>query len=184
MDRLNPGPGQEDPRRHRPGDWLPLALARAHGPHEPEYPRLQAGPAGEGRAGRDACIVGRVALPELRAWGRAEAGRWFRLRLKSAQLTLGRTSCTMAGTVGDGHRNYPLPNLFASMRQRLGIAADRFASSTGAMRGLEPARTNLRGQPCRKHNQGKGSFAKTQQLCEALPLIPSPVETSLWQRIP
>ena len=36
-------------------------------------------------------------------------------------------------------RNYPLPNLFVSMLQRLGIEADRFASSTGTMRGLEPA---------------------------------------------
>jgi len=35
-----------------------------------------------------------------------------------------------------GH-NYPLPNLFVSMLQRLGIEADRFASSTGTMRGLE-----------------------------------------------
>jgi hypothetical protein len=36
-------------------------------------------------------------------------------------------------------RNYPLPNLFVSMLQRLGIEADRFASSTGTMRGLELA---------------------------------------------
>ena len=34
-------------------------------------------------------------------------------------------------------RNYPLPNLFVSMLQRMGIEADRFASSTGTMRGLE-----------------------------------------------
>jgi len=33
--------------------------------------------------------------------------------------------------------NYPLPNLYVSMLQRLGLEADRFASSTGAMRGLE-----------------------------------------------
>ena len=33
--------------------------------------------------------------------------------------------------------NYPLPNLFVSMLQRMGIEADRFASSTGTMRGLE-----------------------------------------------
>jgi hypothetical protein len=37
-----------------------------------------------------------------------------------------------------GH-NYPLPNLFVSMLQRLGLEADRFASSTGTMRGLEVA---------------------------------------------
>jgi hypothetical protein len=37
----------------------------------------------------------------------------------------------------DRERNYPLPNLFVSMLQRLGIEADRFASSTGTMRGLE-----------------------------------------------
>ena len=35
-----------------------------------------------------------------------------------------------------GH-NYPLANLFVSMLQRLEIEADRFASSTGTMRGLE-----------------------------------------------
>jgi hypothetical protein len=34
-------------------------------------------------------------------------------------------------------RNYPLPNLYVSMLQRLGIEADRFATSTGTMRGLE-----------------------------------------------
>jgi len=37
----------------------------------------------------------------------------------------------------DRERNYPLPNLFVSMLQRLGIEADRFASSTGTMRGLD-----------------------------------------------
>lgn len=35
--------------------------------------------------------------------------------------------------------NYPLPNLFVSMLQRMGIEADKFASSTGSMRGLEMA---------------------------------------------
>ncbi len=39
----------------------------------------------------------------------------------------------------DASRNYPLPNLFVSMLQRLGIQADRFASSTGTMKGLELA---------------------------------------------
>jgi hypothetical protein len=34
-------------------------------------------------------------------------------------------------------RNYPLPNLFVSMLQRIGIESDQFASSTGTMRGLE-----------------------------------------------
>ena len=37
----------------------------------------------------------------------------------------------------DRQRNYPLPNLFVSMLQRLGIESDRFATSTGTMRGLE-----------------------------------------------
>jgi len=37
----------------------------------------------------------------------------------------------------DKSRNYPLPNLFVSMLQRMGIETDRFASSTGTMRGLE-----------------------------------------------
>jgi hypothetical protein len=35
--------------------------------------------------------------------------------------------------------NYPLPNLFVSVLQRMGIETERFASSTGTMRGLEPA---------------------------------------------
>lgn len=39
----------------------------------------------------------------------------------------------------DRERNYPLPNLFVSMLQRLGIEADKFASSTGTMKGLETA---------------------------------------------
>lgn len=34
-------------------------------------------------------------------------------------------------------QNYPLPNLYVSMLQRMGLAIDRFASSTGTMRGLE-----------------------------------------------
>lgn len=37
----------------------------------------------------------------------------------------------------DKQRNYPLPNLYLSMLQRMGIETDRFASSTGTMRGLE-----------------------------------------------
>lgn len=37
----------------------------------------------------------------------------------------------------DREQNYPLPNLFVSMLQRLGFEEDKFASSTGAMRGLE-----------------------------------------------
>jgi hypothetical protein len=39
----------------------------------------------------------------------------------------------------DRERNYPLPNLFVSMLQRLGIEADKFATSTGTFRGLELA---------------------------------------------
>lgn len=39
----------------------------------------------------------------------------------------------------DRARNYPLPNLFVSMLQRMGLEADKFASSTGTMRGLELA---------------------------------------------
>src|SRR3712207_3050800 len=35
----------------------------------------------------------------------------------------------------DRERNYPLPNLFVSMLQRMGVEADRFATSTGTMRG-------------------------------------------------
>ena len=37
----------------------------------------------------------------------------------------------------DKERNYPLPNLFVSMLQRMGIEEGRFASSTGRMSGLE-----------------------------------------------
>ncbi|HAB15847.1 MAG TPA: DUF1552 domain-containing protein [Verrucomicrobiota bacterium] len=36
----------------------------------------------------------------------------------------------------DRDRNYPLPNLFVSMLQRMGLETDKFASSTGTMRGL------------------------------------------------
>ncbi len=39
----------------------------------------------------------------------------------------------------DTTNNYPLPNLFVSMIQQMGIEADRFASSTGTMAGLETA---------------------------------------------
>jgi len=39
----------------------------------------------------------------------------------------------------DRERNYPLPNLFVSMLQRMGVEADKFATSTGTMRGLEVA---------------------------------------------
>jgi hypothetical protein len=37
----------------------------------------------------------------------------------------------------DTERNTPLPNLFVSMLQRMGIDQDKFASSTGTMRGLD-----------------------------------------------
>jgi Protein of unknown function (DUF1552) len=36
-------------------------------------------------------------------------------------------------------QNYPLPNLYVSMLQRMGLETDRFASSTGTMRDLELA---------------------------------------------
>ena len=39
--------------------------------------------------------------------------------------------------VFDKQQNYPLPNLFVSILQRMGIEQDRFASSTGTFRGLE-----------------------------------------------
>jgi BMFP domain-containing protein YqiC len=39
----------------------------------------------------------------------------------------------------DKERNYPLPNLFVSMLQRMGIETDKFSSATGTMRGLELA---------------------------------------------
>jgi hypothetical protein len=37
----------------------------------------------------------------------------------------------------DRSQNYPLPNLFVSMLQRMGLEEDKFASSTSTMRGLE-----------------------------------------------
>ena len=37
----------------------------------------------------------------------------------------------------DQERNYPLPNLFVSMLQRMGLEQDKFATSTGPLRGLE-----------------------------------------------
>ncbi len=37
----------------------------------------------------------------------------------------------------DTQRNYPLPNLYVSMLQKLGLPIDQFASSTGTMRGME-----------------------------------------------
>jgi hypothetical protein len=37
----------------------------------------------------------------------------------------------------DSERNYPLPNLFVSILQRMGIEQDRFATATGTVRGLE-----------------------------------------------
>jgi BMFP domain-containing protein YqiC len=39
----------------------------------------------------------------------------------------------------DTDRNYPLPNLFVSMLQRMGLEVDKFASATGTMRGLDLA---------------------------------------------
>src|SRR5881409_152284 len=38
----------------------------------------------------------------------------------------------------DMQHNYPLPNLFVSMLQRMGLETERFASATGTMRGLDP----------------------------------------------
>lgn len=38
----------------------------------------------------------------------------------------------------DRKNNYPLPNLYVSVLQNVGLEVDRFASSTGTMRGLEP----------------------------------------------
>ena len=39
----------------------------------------------------------------------------------------------------DTLHNYPLPNLFVSMLQRMGLETDTFSSATGTMRGLEMA---------------------------------------------
>jgi len=37
----------------------------------------------------------------------------------------------------DHKKNYPLPNLYLSMLQRMGLPIDKFATSTGTMRGLD-----------------------------------------------
>ncbi len=37
----------------------------------------------------------------------------------------------------DKKKNYPLPNLYLSMLQRMGLPVDKFATSTGTMRGLD-----------------------------------------------
>ena len=37
----------------------------------------------------------------------------------------------------DREKNYPLANLFVSVLQRMDIPADKFATSTGTVRGLE-----------------------------------------------
>ncbi len=37
----------------------------------------------------------------------------------------------------DKQNNYPLPNMFVSMLQRMNLPIERFATSTGTMRGLE-----------------------------------------------
>lgn len=37
----------------------------------------------------------------------------------------------------DTQRNYPLPNLYVSMLQKMGLPIEKFASSTGTMRGFE-----------------------------------------------
>ena len=39
----------------------------------------------------------------------------------------------------DRKQNHPLPNLFVTMLQRLGLETDKFASSTGTLPGLELA---------------------------------------------
>lgn len=39
----------------------------------------------------------------------------------------------------DKKKNYPLPNLYLSILQRIGLEQDRFVTSTGTMRGLEAA---------------------------------------------
>jgi hypothetical protein len=37
----------------------------------------------------------------------------------------------------DQKNNYPLPNLYVSLLQRLGLEVDQFKTSTGTLRGLE-----------------------------------------------
>ena len=39
----------------------------------------------------------------------------------------------------DRNKHYPLPNLFVSKRESLGLDAEKFATSTGPMQGLHPA---------------------------------------------
>ncbi len=46
----------------------------------------------------------------------------------------------------DRGNNYPLPNLFVSILQGVGMETDRFATSSGTMQGLEPAGKGVRPQ--------------------------------------
>ena len=39
----------------------------------------------------------------------------------------------------DQRKNYPLPNLYVSLLQQVGLETDNFASSTGTMTGLQPS---------------------------------------------
>ena len=41
----------------------------------------------------------------------------------------------------DQNKNHPLPNLYLSILQQTGLSAERFATSTGTMPGLEPTKT-------------------------------------------
>ena len=53
---------------------------------------------------------------------------------RSLRVVASGMRATLRSTVS---KTIPLPNLFVSMLQRIGIETDRFASSTGAMSGLE-----------------------------------------------
>ena len=47
----------------------------------------------------------------------------------------------------DTEKNYPLPNLFVSMLQRMGIEADKFATSTGTLADLPASFTTSSARP-------------------------------------
>ena len=67
-----------------------------------------------------------LAVSEFRGNGR------FEIRSRIGQGAIG-----IVYDAFDRERNYPLPNLFVSVLQRLGIPQESFASGTGTMRGLD-----------------------------------------------
>jgi hypothetical protein len=106
--------------------------------------------------------LGIIEEAQMKAWGRLT--RRLHETLEGDGTLLDRTMLLLTSNLGNasahdtknmpvivagggfkhGHHlafdrsdNYPLPNLYVSMLQRLGLESDKFASSTGTMRGLQ-----------------------------------------------